>query len=277
MNQYFKNILIPVDFTGNTEIAVRKALELAEENSLIHLLYVHNNESADPFSAIYELTLNTSESYLVAVEGKLNQWKKNIYQSLQTVTVSVSMVTEKSVQEAVVETAKKLAIDLIIIAKRSHHSWLPFLNTINPSEVAKLSGVTVLTVKSWEAHNKVRIMVVPVTNDNALHKLGIIYAICRKFPVKIYLATFAINEEKQAKFCTKAFLQIYQILKGGKCQVAYTVLSSNNKARAILRYAEKLNADILLVDPVDETRIGWPNKHISDILPEHSKLQVWAV
>ena len=41
MQSGFKTILIPVDFTINTEIAVKKALEVADINeATIHLLHV---------------------------------------------------------------------------------------------------------------------------------------------------------------------------------------------------------------------------------------------
>ena len=41
MSKAFDNILIPVDFSINTEIAVKKAIELTEENNaVIHLLHV---------------------------------------------------------------------------------------------------------------------------------------------------------------------------------------------------------------------------------------------
>ena len=38
----FKNILIPVDLAENTEVAVKKGLELADHDTVIHLLHVQN-------------------------------------------------------------------------------------------------------------------------------------------------------------------------------------------------------------------------------------------
>jgi nucleotide-binding universal stress UspA family protein len=277
MDHYFKNILVPVDFTSNTEVAVKKAIELAETNSAIRLLYVNKNQTIGFFNPVYEVVADIPGSHDPAVEEKLHQWQRSISETLPYATVSAEIIKRDSVQHGIAQNAMNMSADLIIIGKSSHHSWLPFLNTVIPSELAKESGSAVLTVKSGGISNKTRTMVVPVTNDNAIHKLAMINAIYRKFHVKIYLATFADTEERQPKFCTKAFLQLYQVLKGSKYQVNYTVLSSNNKTKAILKYAEKLNADILLVDHDNETRIGWPNKHISDIIPEHSKLQVWAV
>ena len=39
----FKNILIPVDFSVNTDVAIKKAMDLAEDHTIIHLLHVQND------------------------------------------------------------------------------------------------------------------------------------------------------------------------------------------------------------------------------------------
>ncbi|HET7898016.1 MAG TPA: hypothetical protein VFL47_10110, partial [Flavisolibacter sp.] len=62
-----------------------------------------------------------------------------------------------------------------------------------------------------------------------------------------------------------------------RCPVEYAVVHGSNKAKAILQYAEKTGADILLVQPEKETKIGWGDRHISDVLPRGSKMQVLAV
>ena len=57
----------------------------------------------------------------------------------------------------------------------------------------------------------------------------------------------------------------------------YAVLYGNNKAKAILNYAKKIQADVLVVHPGSETKIGWPNKNIADMLPAASTMNVLAV
>ena len=88
-----------------------------------------------------------------------------------------------------------------------------------------------------------------------------------------------MNEEPEVDdHNASALLQVYQWLKTSiHCPVEYAVLQGHNKAKAILAYAEKINADILLVHPETETKIGWLNKQISDVLPPASKMQVLAI
>jgi hypothetical protein len=82
-------------------------------------------------------------------------------------------------------------------------------------------------------------------------------------------------ENAAVDFNPSALLQVYQWLKTSiHCPVEYAVLEGQNKAKSILDYAEKVNADILLIHPESESRIGWLNKQISDVLPPASKIQV---
>ncbi len=276
MNQYFKNILVPIDLSVNTEVAVKKAIDLAEAGTHIHLLHVQKSTRVWP--AVYEpVSVATDLFEDIEVGRKVTQWRDLIVEHYPMFTVSSAIVKELPVQEAIIRAARGSSADLIIIGKNSHHSWLPFLNTVIPSEVSKASGCMVLTVKPGGIYKKVKTIVVPVSDENAVNKLGVVYAICKRSPAKIYLAAFTNSDEASLKFYTKAFFQLYQSLRGAGYQVDYTVLKNNNKAKAILKYAEQLGADILLVNPETETRIGWPNRHISDVLPVGSKLQVWAV
>jgi hypothetical protein len=45
----------------------------------------------------------------------------------------------------------------------------------------------------------------------------------------------------------------------------------------LMLFAEKINADVLLLDTSSETKVGWMNRHISDILEPGSKVQVLAL
>lgn len=268
----FKNILIPVDLTLSSEVAVKKALELADKGATINLLHIQKytlpglkgKENIPDFNYIIEQRLNRLKDKIEENENNINVYKR--------------IMSDDSIQKAIERSASELAVDIIIIGKKSHHSWLPFLNTVVPSKIAQKTGIPVLTVKPGATYSKkIKTMVVPVTSETVKNKMEIISAICGKFKVKIHLATFTNNQKEPSQFTGFPMLQMYQWLQSIRCPVEYIVLQGSNKARAILTYAEKINADILIVHPESETKIGWPNKHISDMLPSASKVQVWTV
>jgi hypothetical protein len=105
-----------------------------------------------------------------------------------------------------------------------------------------------------------------------------ITALSRKTSLKVYLVTFSDENNIPADFSASALLKVYQWLKDSiHCQVEYSVLHGSNKAKALMLFAEKINADVLLLDTTSETRVGWMNRHISDILEPGSKVQVLAL
>jgi nucleotide-binding universal stress UspA family protein len=271
----FKNILIPVDLAENTEVAVKKGLELADKDTVIHLLHVQNDSVNGKTNAARKKMADAYElSDRCFIEKQLSELKWFI-EELHEIDVCTWIVPEEKIQKAIENKARQLKIDLIIIAKNSHHSWFPFLNTVVPSSIAKRTGIAVLTVKPGSVDHTVRTVIVSMCSEVTKRKLEIISAICRKFKVKIYLVTFTKNGNAKNDDNASALLQVYQWLNTTiHCPVEYAVLDGPNKAKAILDYAEKINADILLIHPESETTIGWLNKQISDVIPPASKLQV---
>ena len=272
----FKNILIPADLTVNTQTAIERALELDTNGSTIHLLYVQNYALPGLPGVIQQYLVQANElpGYKL-IDERLHHWKKMILQQNNLVRVEIRIVMSESIQATIEKMVEELEADLLIIGKSHHHSWLPFLNTVSPGRIARKTGISVLTVKPGFNLNSTKTIVVPVAEEDVKEKMNAILMLDAKFKVKIHLVTFRDNSNKSY---ASPLLNMYQWLKTCvHCPVEYVILPGYNKARSILTYAEKIDADILLVHAGKETRIGWPQKHITDVLPDKSKLQVWAM
>jgi nucleotide-binding universal stress UspA family protein len=274
MQQLFKTILIPVDFTVNTEIAISKALEMANSDGfMMHLLHI-----VKPSFAIKALGKSLKDEKEIDAETKLTQWKESIedYQPLGQVCWSIESGT--SIQQVIIDRSFELQPDLIVLGKQSSHSWLPMLNTVVPSTIAKETGCAVLTVKPGSLHNRIRKVVVAVNDNIAAPKMEAIAALCRNNRIQIYLVTFVNGSHVPQDFSANSLLTVYQWLKTVlHCPVEYAVLHGNNRARAILEFAERARADMVLLNPDYETKIGWPDRHISDVISPASKVQVLTV
>ena len=82
MRERFQNILVPVDFSLNTEVAVCKAAELVNsEESSISLLHVVPN-----------FLFRNRQKYFTGAESKLKQWKERIEEGLPNVRVSYELL-----------------------------------------------------------------------------------------------------------------------------------------------------------------------------------------
>ena len=264
MKGSFKTILIPVDFSINTEVAIKKALDIVGcDDATLHLLHVCQEKKI--------VKTQKEEQQLRELKGQI----ENIHDSI---VVYTKIAWSSSVQETIVTTAKDWEVDLIIVGKKSTHSWFPFLNTVMPVDLAEQTSTAVLTVKPGALHCTIKTLVMPVVDDVLNQKVEVVSALSKKFKLKVYLVTFAEGNSAPSEFSKLAVLKAYQWLKDTvHCTVEYSVLKGYNKAKAILDYSKRIDADILLVHTNSETKIGSFNRHIPDVLPAASRMQVLAM
>jgi len=280
MSSLFKSILIPVDFSGNTEAAVNQAIELACINdSTIHLLHVikpkailgvipPNNQSISKVDEDY---------YAEKIMSKLQEWKFTIEQSLSYCKVK-TYVAQGIVYANIQNVAKQIKPGLIIIGKTSNHKCFSLFNSVCPNELAKSTRYPVLTVMKKTVGTKIKIIVVPVGSFIPSRKIELVIELAKKFRAAIHLVTIP-NKIDFEETRGNSFLETYRILKNGLTSpIEHHILKGNNLPKAILEYAECIGADLILVNPGSETKISnLTGKHINDVLTTSSKLKILSI
>jgi nucleotide-binding universal stress UspA family protein len=271
----FSTILIPVDLTINTEVAVKKGIELADDGTTIHLLYVLK---APWFSVRFRAysRLERPGVYRRFIVQKITQLHQQIRNKKPAIAVHTSVSIGRTVQRAINEKAAALKPDLIIIGKHTQRKRFPFLITVAPRKIVQQTGIPVLTVRPGCMQNSTRTVVIPITGNSIDNKMKMIEMLSRKYRLKVYLVTF-LNKNRPDDSYSDALLKVYRWLKEiVHCPVDYVALRGENKGKTILDYAHKVDADLLLIYPESETKIGWLN-HVSDVLLPVSRLQVLVV
>jgi len=273
----FRTILLPVDFEINTEMAVKKALELSDSGqTIIHLFHVQ--KPAMPWNSIWgnEISQADGENQ---IPSKLIQWKRLIEENYPDVKVVADLVYSMKIERSIIEKAKEIKADIIVIGKHSHHNWLPFMNTVFSNNIAKATGYPVLTFKPGSIYTKLRSIVVPVGPEVPQRKVDLIIALKQKFRITIHLVTVISKKQNANKFSGYSLLETYRYLKEiVQCPLDHEVLHGENVAQSAFEYAKSIKADMLLVEPESETKLSsFPNKHIIDELKPNSKLQVLAI
>lgn len=279
MNIRFEKILIPVDFTINTEVAIHQALGLADPyHATLHLLHVQHESLKNIIGynifSIYNRD-NSGNAHNKLTPEKLHSLQRMIRLNRPDIQVLTHVATGVPIEVAVIDKAREIGPDIILIAKRSHHFLLPFLNTVVPSRIALKTRIPVLTSKPGSLHRNIKTIVVPIGQKFPQRKIDIINALRKRAGLHIRLLTFA---EGDTGDIPDLLIHVYRLLRSGAfMDIQYETITGKNKAKAILDYCEKVEADLLLVTPDVETKIGWMNKHISDVLPAASKTQVLAI
>lgn len=277
----FNTILIPVDFTVNTEVAIAKGIELCEgPRPAIHLVHatgLHPTSAFEYCKHLIGLPVNKNDHTISVAKEQLGEWIEYIKSVRSDITTFDWITSSPSVELAIAKRAATIAPDLIIIGKNSQHSLLPFLNSVSPGRVAYRTGISVLTVKPGALAGTLKMVVVPVDSGFPEKKVAILNALGDRFFIHVRLLILVGRDDDPEKLQT-SLLDFCRVLKNRSLDnISYDVMRTDNKGWDILKYCRKVNADLLVVHPGSETRVGWLNKQISDELPVSSKTQILTV
>lgn len=281
MNIQFKNILIPVDFSINTEIAVKKALELIEnKDAVIHLVHVITPAvPALHFQTYFpgSFVPNTSESEMVG--KKMKKWQQYILENAPDLKVQCHVFKGHSILHHLVKLAKKLSPQLIVVGKHNYHNWFTFLNTIDPNKLGRLTSCPVLTVKMGSLHNKIKSIVFPVKCFVPNRKIDLLITIAKKYRARVYLVILVNPSTEEPTPLYTAFIDTYRLLRSSlNCPIEHRAVTGTNLAKASLDFAQSINADMILVSADVETKISLlTGQQVNDVIKGNSKLEVLSV
>ncbi|MBO9658717.1 MAG: universal stress protein [Chitinophagaceae bacterium] len=277
MSARFNTILIPVDFTLNTEVAIAKTLGLLEDSRAdIHLLHVRR--TSWHARLLQQLNGMSDNSY----RDRVSQHMQEIVARINKVRPSVRVITwvdnAQPVEKAIAAKAARLSADLLVIGKHSSGWMLPIGRKVIPARIAAATGVPVLTVKPGSLQNPIRTVVIPVGPKFPKKKLELLDA-WRDTPGCTIRLVSCLSHDKDDAYSKDSLLNTFRLLKTSwPGSVEYDVLRGNNHAKALLKYCKKVNADMLIVYPGEETNAGvFPARYISDLLPSDSRTQILAI
>jgi nucleotide-binding universal stress UspA family protein len=275
----FERILVPADLTINTEVAIEKAGALATPGlSTIHLLHITGQGTFN--AGILNFVQFRKFPGNDVVAKKMEAAKQKVESKFKGVAVRLHHVSALDVQRGIVSLALSLKPDLIVLGKNNYPSLFPFMNTVSSDTIVAATGCPVLTVKPGSKYNKPGTVVMPVQDYFPRRKLELLAVLSNKTNLDVHLLTILGNGQRVDNHSASALLQSLRSIRYRlQCNVQHCTLHSSNKAMAILRYAQRVEADMLLVSPETETIIHtWINKkNITDALKPASQLQVLSV
>lgn len=279
MSGIFKNILIPVDFSVNTEVVLRHANDLACANgSTIHLLHVIQPTGIRKVIRIsnHRTPSLDTKYYRKALKG-LEELKNTIEENNLTCNVKIQ-IRRGNVHNNIQAAAMEINPQLLIIGKRNNYKYFTFLNSVRPNEIAKVTGYPVLTVMTNSVESKIKIMVLPVGSFIPKRKIELAVEFAKKYRTEIHLVTTA-SANSYEDSDRNSFLETYKILRSGLTNpIEHHILRGNNFPKAILKYAEWVGADLIFVNPDIESKISnLTGKHLNDLLTASSKLKILSI
>lgn len=277
----FKKILVLVDFSPASLHAVEEAAILAVKfNSDLHLLHVSLSPTLSYLlmPEVFMLHMVEDEPELVYQSHKLlNELKWNIANRYSIKIIP--HVAKAHFKKAVSELVQYEEIDLVVIGAKRKTGLKHLLFGSAPELVIKAAGCEVLCVYPESDCSQMKKIVIPVESFIPKKKIRLAYKLARKFAGNIHLITLNKNVSGVASNNAKMLMAAYQYLKDiTNLPVECKTLEGSNLAKAAISYAQKIKADLIMVNPGIESQISGPvlRKRNSDIV-NYSSIPVLSV
>ena len=270
MLQSFNNILLPVDLSLNTEMAVAKAIELVGSGgAVIHIVHVVNPENKGSFLFRED-----------KISG-LNELKEIIERAAPGTEVNIHIIRSKLVEKMIIQKAKDVHAQLIILARHAERKWLRFKRPISSFNIAKETHSAVLTIQAGAFLNKIKSIVLPIRSFIPNRKVDMLTPFVNNKGTTIYLVSIMNKEANDLDYSSTshALIETYRILKeAANCQIVHKLVNNNNLAKTLLLFAESVQADMLLLNPEEsQVRSITGMQDFSYLLKRQSRLQVMAI
>jgi nucleotide-binding universal stress UspA family protein len=243
-------ILVPIDFTEQSLIALGQSYNLAKEyNAELVLLYVIDDGNMLP----------------TFMSGKLQtEMKKNIQKKLDNLATDIekktgvkvdTMIAKGKPYEKIIEVAEMLGAIMIIMGHNSRKKLsIRFIGS-NALRVVREANCPVITIKGKHHREGCKNIVLPLdltkeTKDKVRHaisvaKLGTYQAAIRVVSVLQSSDEFIVNKLTRQLEQVKNYIQ----QQGIECtaEIIKTVKGEDSPAQCIIDYANKVEGDLLII------------------------------
>lgn len=275
----YKNILIPVDSLHQAQIAAEKALEFSDPaETCIHLVSVIRFDSLWQ-RLLYTQAFAKQQKYFnkrkAIAERKTETAKNRILQIAPSTIVKTGIMIETAISDNLVKYTLQEKIDLVINTTKSARTGFNWFKKDWSEELAKKASVAVLTVTKGCLNHPIKSILLPVKSFVPERKIQVALAYAKRFNAHIHLVTLLDNNDSTAKIRVDAFYLTYKILSEYGHAPQYKILQGADSDAALLRYADQIKADMILINPEKKNRIpGIMKQKLTDMLNPLSALHI---
>lgn len=277
MKKLFNNILVPVEFSKQTNQVVSQAVMIANHFRCdLHLLFVENNGMADAEKDIMQAL---TEGELDDYEVELMELKAKFLPLMEDGLQLITSFRKGSREQFVASYALQNAIDLIIVEKPRSILPMRFSRSFNINRISKKTGCPVLTVKGTAKLEAIRNIVLPVDAHLPLRKVMFASYLAKHFNARIHLIALSEPGEEDNVENKVYLYKTYQLLRENtNLTVECHTVHGGNIADTTLEYARQINADLIVVNPGKEMLLsGFVNRLFARLLFNESRIPVMTV
>ncbi|MBC6492822.1 universal stress protein [Flavihumibacter stibioxidans] len=279
MEHLLKQILVVVDFSETSRLVLNNIIPLANELKCdVHLLHVVK-PSVWPSLVDAPHFIPIKSDLKAEATNKLMSWQSQFIPMMDKGRLLYSHCTEGGVEKEVRDFTLRHDIDMVILMQYRRFAWSKLLNRININRLARKIKCPVLNLPAAGNIHHIRNIVLPITNVLPLRKIMFAAYLARYHNASIHLVSLQEESVQQSETENPYLYKAYQLLRDNtNLRIECHPMSGNNIAGTTLQFAEKVNADLIVVQPGRETELpGMLNNIFSRFLFSASRIPVMAV
>ena len=262
------NILVPVDFTNKNKWAIAKAIELSNSfNCNVHLVYV-----AGKMNSFFVRNTNIEASL-----KKLEQLKAMYKNQLcGEGSLEISVLSGGSRQKQLADYIEQYEMDLVVTGLSKFNLIQRIISSVSISQLAKKTNIPVLAIRSGGLVCHFKKIVLPVSGEVPMRQIRLAALLGRAFKSTVYFVSLRKHADDTAKGILDTALEMVQSIS--TIPVQCFLLEGQNLAKSTLEFSKKINADLIMVNPIKDFRLpGLWNKVTNKLLSYASKIPVVTV
>lgn len=253
MSAKTNKILVPIDFSDQSLIALSQSYNLAKKiDAEIVLLYVI--EEVNPIIKRMYKELNGIH------DAVLNNLKNLAEEKSKESGLKIKVeITEGKIYAKIIEVANKLDVTFIIMGTRGTESS-KFIGS-NANKVVKTAPCPVITIKGKKHNQGCERIVLPLDlTKETSDKVNQAITFAKLFKAEIFIVSILLTGKEEVVNKLKAQLIVvknYIERNGIKCtaEVVKILKSEESLSNAVIKYAEKVNSDLIMIMTQQENEI----------------------
>jgi len=261
------NILVPIDFTVKNKWAIAKAIELSNNfHCNIHLVHVTGRRGP----------VFKRNDYAEASLERLVQIKDNYRQQLcGEGSIEISVLPGHR-QKQLVKYIRQYEMDLLVTGLSKFNLIQRIASSISISRLAKKANIPVLAIRSSGLVCHFKKIVLPVSSEIPMRQIRLAALLGRAFKSTVYFVSLRKHaDDKNGNIIDKT-LEVLQSIS--TIPVQCFLLEGQNLAKSTLEFSKKINADLIMVNPVKDFRLpGLWNRITNKLLSYGSTIPVVTV
>ncbi len=263
MTRQLYNILVPIDFRARNRWAIQKAVELSNGFGCnIHLLHIGKTNS-------------TKERSKEQTQKKLEQLKNKFSRHISGPGKIEVNVVYGNHSEQLVNYVQQHEMDLIITGLSRFSILQRLISSVSISRLSQKIQIPILAVRASGMVCQYKKIVLPVGAELPIRQIRLAAMLGRAFKSTVYFVSLRRTHMGDTSILSQA-LEVVQSISTVPVQTI--LLEGKNLAKSTLDFSKKINADLIMVNPIRDFQLpGWWNRVTNKLLSYASHIPVLTV